>query len=84
MAVLKACLEQILQYINPGGCPQTPYFKQIRTLRCLIFGFNNTLLIACTGFGKSFIFYAFSILTGKITIQLVPLSKLSKEQLDDI
>src|SRR6266567_1654120 len=41
-------------------------------------------LIARTGFGKSLIFHAFSILTGKITIQLVPLSKLGDEQLDDI
>lgn len=70
--------------MNPGGRPQTPHFEQIRALRRLIFGFGDTLLIARTGFGKSLIFHAFSILTGKITIQLVPLSKLGDEQLDDI
>src|SRR6266699_6231667 len=73
MAVLKACLERILQHMNPEGRPQTPHFEQIRTLRRLIFGFGDTLLIARTGFRKSLIFHAFSTLTGKITIQLVPL-----------
>jgi len=41
-------------------------------------------LIARTGFGKSIIFHAFSVLTGKITLQIIPLSKLGDEQLDDI
>jgi len=36
------------------------------------------------GFGKSLIFYTFSILIGKITIQIVPLSKLGNKQLDNI
>jgi len=57
----------------------------VRTLRRLIFSFSNTLLIARTGFRKSLIFFnTFSILIHKITIQLVPLSKLSNKQLDNI
>jgi superfamily II DNA helicase RecQ len=42
------------------------------------------LLIAKTGFGKSIIFPAFSILTRKITLQLIPLTKLGDEQLNNI
>ena len=54
------------------------------TLCQLIFGKGDTLLIACTGFGKSLIFYTYSVFTSKITIQIILLNKLSNEQLDDI
>ena len=40
--------------------------------------------MARTGFGKSLIFYIYSILTGKITLQIIPLNKLGDEQLHDI
>jgi len=40
--------------------------------------------MARTGFGKSLIFYTYSILTGKITLQIIPLNKLGDEQLHDI
>ena len=56
----------------------------MRTLRQLIFRKGDTLLIAYTGFSKSLIFHAYSILTGKITIQIIPLNKLGDKQLDDI
>ena len=49
-------------------------------------GKGDTLLVtACRllGFGKSIVFHDFSILTGKISLQIIPLSKLSDEQLDD-
>jgi superfamily II DNA helicase RecQ len=42
------------------------------------------LSIARTGFGTSLIFHAYSILTGKITLQLILLLKLGDEQLCDI
>ena len=56
----------------------------MRTLRRLIFGKGDTFLVAYTGFGKSLIFHAFSLLTGKITLQIIPLNKLGDEQLGDI
>ena len=70
--------------MNLGSRPQTSYPEQVCTLRRLIFSFSDILLITRTGFRKSFIFYAFLILTGKITIQLALLSKLRDEQLDNI
>ena len=42
---------------------------------------GDTILVAKTGFGKSIVFHAFSILTGQITIQLIPLSRLGEEQM---
>jgi superfamily II DNA helicase RecQ len=45
---------------------------------------GDTILVAKTGFGKSIIFHAYSVLTGRITIQLIPLSKLGEEQLESI
>ena len=70
--------------MNLRGRLQTFYLEQVHTLRYLIFSFSNIFFIARTGFRKSFIFYAFLILIGKITIQLVLLSKLKNEQLDNI
>ena len=60
------------------------YNKQVYTLYWLIFGENNTLLITYIGFSKSLIFHIYSVLTGKITIQIIPLNKLSNKQLDNI
>jgi len=81
--VIEACLQRILHHTTPGS-PLTPRPEQVRALRRLIFGKGDTLLVARTGFGKSIIFHAFSILTSKITLQIIPLSKLGDEQLDDI
>jgi superfamily II DNA helicase RecQ len=75
--VLSACMRKLLR-------GKTPKEQQVRSLRRLVFGLGDTLLIAKTGFGKSIIFHAYSILTGKITIQLVPLSKLGEEQAEEI
>ncbi|KAF1936420.1 hypothetical protein EJ02DRAFT_359193, partial [Clathrospora elynae] len=61
-----------------------PRPQQVRALRRLIYGKRDVLLIACTGFGKSVIFHAYSILTRKITLQLVLFSKLGEEQLSNI
>jgi len=66
-SIFAACMRRLL-------CGKEP--KEQRNLRRLVLGLGDTLLLAKTGFGKSIIFHAYSILTGKITIQLVPLSKL--------
>lgn len=81
--VVEACLQRILDHTAPGSL-RKPHPEQVRALRRLIFGKGDTLLVARTGFGKSIIFHAFSVLTGKITLQIIPLSKLGDEQLDDI
>jgi len=81
--VVSACLRRVLQSMNLGTAT-TPRPEQVRCLRRLIFNKDDTLLVTCTGFGKSLIFHAFSVLTRKITIQIIPLSKLGDEQLTDI
>lgn len=80
--VVQACLQRILSHGNSEA--RAPRLEQIRTLRRLIFGQSDVLLIARTGFGKSLIFHAYSIMTRKITLQLIPLTKLGDEQLCDI
>jgi superfamily II DNA/RNA helicase len=75
--VITACMCRLL-------CGNEPKEQQVRSLRRLVFGVGDTLLLAKTGFGKSIIFHAYSMLTGKITIQLVPLSKLGEEQVGEI
>jgi superfamily II DNA helicase RecQ len=82
-SIIEACLKRILQKISPG-IDRSPHPEQVRTIRRLIYGKGDTLLIARTGFGKSLILHSFSVLTGKITIQLTPLNKLGEKQLRDI
>lgn len=79
--VVRACLTRILSHNRAERIPRD---EQVRTLRRLIFNRSDVLLIARTGFGKSIIFHAYSLLTRKITLQLVPLNKLGEEQLSDI
>jgi hypothetical protein len=81
--VLELCLQRILFEMDSSRI-RSPRPEQVRTLRRLIYGKADTLLIARTGFGKSLIFHAYSVLTNKITIQIIPLSKLGEEQLSDI
>lgn len=80
--VIESCLRRILSYERLDVIEPRP--EQIRTLFRLIYGKGDVLLIARTGFGKSIIFHAYTILTGLITLQLIPLSKLGDEQLADI
>src|SRR5438045_8973151 len=61
-----------------------PHKQQVRVLCQLVYQLGDTILVAKTGFGKSIVFHAFSILTGQITIQLIPLSRLGEEQMESI
>jgi len=81
--VIEACLCNILRRTYPTRHP-APRYEQVRCLRRLIFLQGDTLLVARTGFGKSLIFQAYSILTSKITIHIVPLNKLAEEQCADV
>jgi superfamily II DNA or RNA helicase len=81
--VVKACLRRVLA--NDGSDPpREPRRPQVRALRLLIFSKRDVLLIAATGFGKSLILHAYTVLTAKITLHLIPLSKLGEEQVADI
>jgi superfamily II DNA helicase RecQ len=62
----------------------SPHPEQVSTLQRLIFLKGDTVLIARTGFGKSIVFHAYSVLTNKICLQITPLNKLGEEQLHDI
>lgn len=57
---------------------------QIKAVRRLAYDKEDTVLIAATGYGKSAVLYAFSALTKRITVQIVPLTKLGENQRDDI
>ena len=65
-----------------GG--RDPYKQQVRVLCQLVYQLEDTILVTKTGFGKSIVFYTFSILIGQITIQLIPLSKLGEKQVKSI
>ena len=71
--VLTCAMKRLL-----GG--HEPHKQQVQVLHQLVYQIGDTMLIAKTGFGKSIIFHAFSVLTGLVTIQLIPLSKLGEEQ----
>jgi hypothetical protein len=81
--VIEACLRRILQVMSPDA-GHSPHMEQVRAVRRLVYGKGDTLLIARTGFEKSLILHSFSLLTGKITLQIVPLNKLGDQQLRDI
>lgn len=81
--VITACLRVILRSMH-NNSDLMPREDQVRVIRRLIYGSGDTLFIAATGFGKSLIFIAFSILTRKATVQIVPLTKLGEQQYEDI
>lgn len=81
--VISCCLQRILDITHPNKNYQ-PHFLQVSALRRLIFGIGDTLLIARTGFGKSIILHAYSIMTGFTTLQITPLNKLGEEQVQAI
>jgi len=83
-AVIRACLKRLLYCANPESEVPEPHTEQVRTLRRLIFYKGDTLLVARTGFGKSIIFHAYTVLIGKMTIQIILLNTLGNEQLESI
>ena len=52
-----------------GG--REPHEQQVRAVRRLVYGFGDTILVARTGFGKSVVLHAYSVLTGNITLQML-------------
>ena len=74
--LISICLERIIE--------QPARYEQVRVIRRLVYGRGDTLLIARTGWGKSVIFHIFSVITGKITLQIIPLNKLGQEQFQQV
>jgi superfamily II DNA helicase RecQ len=63
---------------------QMPRLGQIEAVARLVYDRADTVLVAATGYGKSAVLYAFSALADKITVQIVPLTKLGENQRDGI
>jgi len=76
------------QLINDAICAITGAERardgQVKAVRRLAYDKEDTVLIAATGYGKSAVLYAFAALTNRITVQIVPLTKLGENQRDDI
>ncbi|KAK3376189.1 hypothetical protein B0T24DRAFT_591871 [Lasiosphaeria ovina] len=53
---------------------------QVQAVARLAFEKADTVLVAATGYGKSAVLYACSSLLKKITVQIVPLTKLGENQ----
>ncbi|KAK4233757.1 P-loop containing nucleoside triphosphate hydrolase protein [Achaetomium macrosporum] len=62
---------------------QMPRLGQIEAVARLVYDPADTVLVAATGYGKSAVLYAFSALADRITVQIVPLTKLGENQRDD-
>ena len=60
--------------------PYNPRDQQIEALRHLIFDRTDLILIARTSFGKSTVIQAFSLLLEHITLVILPLNRIGKEQ----
>ena len=70
------------EHINETICaitsaPEATY-GQIQAVKSLVYHQKDTVLVAATGYGKSAVLYAVGALTKKMTIQIVPLSKLGR------
>jgi superfamily II DNA helicase RecQ len=73
-------LQRLLSEQNPSYVPQR---EQINVVQRLVFSGADTILIAATGFGKSLVFQAVSLMNGLITLQIVPLTILAEQQFMD-
>ena len=81
--IIQQGLQKILNLLHPGA-GRIPKDVQIDAVHALVFGRSDVLMVARTGEGKSLVFQAFAMLTGQITLQIVPLNRLGIEQSDDI
>ena len=65
-----------------GRSPARPY--KASSVASLVRDGQDTILVAATGYGKSAVLYTFATMTKKITLQIVPLTKLGQNQRDEI
>lgn len=76
----RGAIENIIRQITHTNSPRQ---GQVEAVNSLLRG-QDTILIAATGYGKSAVLYAYAALSKKITIQIVPLTKLGENQRDNI
>src|SRR5216117_474930 len=67
-----------------GGSSRVPRHGQLEAIWRLVYQRGDTILIAKTGYGKTIVLQAVSVITCKVTIQIVPLSRLGSSQVDDL
>ncbi|KAK3695181.1 hypothetical protein B0T22DRAFT_454566 [Podospora appendiculata] len=86
LLLIRTITDLLLNFNVPEGEPvRCAEDGQIEAIHRLVYTLGDIILIARTGYGKSIIFQALTlILTGKVVIQIIPLSKLGEEQRDII
>ncbi|KAK3365004.1 hypothetical protein B0T24DRAFT_683666 [Lasiosphaeria ovina] len=57
---------------------------QVQAVQRLVYQHDDIVLVAATGYGKSAVLYTVSALTERIRVQIVPLTKLGKNEREDI
>lgn len=77
----KAELTEAVSGMIEGRAPRN---GQIESIYRLVYKKKDCVLVAATGYGKSIVLFACARLTNKLTIQIVPLTKLGQSQLADI
>lgn len=77
-------LDDVVETLSVITGAQRPRIGQVDAVKRLVYDGTDTVLIAATGYGKSAVIYAFSALTSKITVQIVPLTKLGENQYKEI
>lgn len=85
-ALVQVVTDKIFNRTLRDGEPcRTAHEGQTTAIQRLVFGHGDTILLARTGYSKSIIFQAVSVmLPDKVIIQIIPLSKLGEEQRDAI
>src|SRR5437667_84224 len=66
------------------GPVRTPRDGQLDAIWRTVYRQGDTILIAKTGYGKTIVLQAISVITGQVTVQIVPLSRLGSAQVEDI
>ena len=67
---------------GPGPPSRFPKPDQVESIRRIIYQLGDLILLAKTGYGKSLVLQAVSVIRSSfITIQICPLNKLGEEQL---
>jgi len=81
-------IEKLLERLLVDRFPQAlirpkPRTLQVEVLQRLVFARQDLILVVKTGFGKSLIFHAWTILTGKVSIIIVLLLRLADQTYED-
>lgn len=83
---IKAVTTSLLNRNIRNGSPRRyPKPDQVNCIRRIIYNLGDTILLAKTGYGKSIVFQAVSVIRNRhVTIQVIPLSQLGEEQVQTV